>query len=356
MRQPLQGIAGLEGSAPVGAVLTVGKKKPSGAIDPASTDRYWIKLPQPADKNIRPLHPLFGAFNSHENTRLRQTVTGHLIHGSLEEVAAWKLAAYDLSHKLGQNPVSRRPHCEGDGVQAVRYAGVDGDGKEIFNAIECPNELCPFRMGPQKACKPSASLYFRLSWPKATMPEIFTRFTTGSWYTAANLKGFVEYVEDQARNLGISPAPVYGLPIRLTLTRKTIPGKSRSFPVTHFEPDCDLVQFFLAYRRNLEAAGGHLQLAPAASAGDPDELTERDADHFDMEPGALDAPAAVADVVDAEEVPEPSPPPAGADVLALVEEFGGGLPAMQKLVAEYSNDLAKVRAFLESVREAEGEV
>ena len=164
-------------------------------------------------------------------------------------------------------------------------------------------ELCEFRQGDRKACKPFAQLLFRPRWADGvSLPQPLVKLTTGSWNSTAALLGFFAYLEGQARELGIVNPSLYGIPFTLSLARKTMPKRGAAFPVLSISPDCDLVVFFLRQREDLgRIAATQPRELPPASLTDP-ELESPDVLAADSELIVPSKPASVpADVVDVTE-------------------------------------------------------
>lgn len=303
--QPLRKFDHIEGLAPrepVGAALTIGVKGPSGA--PTMTDRFFFVLPHDekrGDTTVRPLHPSFKAFNDADAAK-RTLIRGNLVHGKRDECLRHHLKAQVLPKPWPAHP-SKRPACLGDGTIAVRYHGTAKDGSDDFREQTCPNELCEFRQGDRKACKPFAQLLFRPRWADGvSLPQPLVKLTTGSWNSTAALLGFFAYLEGQARELGIVNPSLYGIPFTLSLARKTMPKRGAAFPVLSISPDCDLVVFFLRQREDLgRIAATQPRELPPASLTDP-ELESPDVLAADSELIVPSKPASVpADVVDVTE-------------------------------------------------------
>lgn len=277
-------IADVDGREPVGAVLTIGRKGERGS--PIENDRFFFVSPFEAQGVRQPL-PEFGRFNG-AKPEARQVIHGNLVHAAIDEAWLHHLRAHKLPKPHPNHP-ARMPACTGDGRRATRFKGMDGDGRAIWQEIDCPNRQCEFRQGSPSPCKPMGRLYFRPSWSHYRddsfhgLPTPLVKWTTGSWNTVANVVGFFDHVRAQATNLGLQSWSVYGLPFVLTLGRKTQPQHERAFPVVSISPLDDLINFFLFQRKQLEAAGGRLQLAvgnvtasettPAALAADYSTIT-----------------------------------------------------------------------------------
>ena len=316
------GIEGLQPRLPLGAALTVGVKGASGA--PTQTDRFHFVSPHDSMEGkhrVRPLLPQFAAFNGADASK-RQMIRANLIHSTRAEAFAYHLRAQQLGGKWPNHP-QKRPACTGDGRKATRFYG---DTPDDFREIDCPNELCEFRQGNVKACKPFGQLLFRPRWADgSTLPTPLTKLTTGSWYSVAALLGFFDHVEDQARQLGIEAYSLYGLPFSIQLTFKSKPQAQQRFPVLAFSPEVDLVQFFLAQREQLDRIGGHAPLALPAVALTDDEMRSPDvlASDAALISGPISKPANAPDeAIDAEVVPPSST--LSFDALARIRGIANG--------------------------------
>jgi len=297
-------IDGLDGNQPVGAALTIGTKGDLGF--PVDRDKLYFKTPIMAD-GVRDPHPAFKAWHKNASPEQRKTIRGNIVHASRSECFEHYLR--NQSRK-GHNPPNKQPYCTGDGKVATRW--VDGDWK----VIPCPHELCEFRLGNVKACKPFARLLFMPGWDAGTLPSLLTKFTTGSWNTVRNLVGFFEYAESQAAQCGIEHPNFFGLPFVLELTKKTSARAKTAYPVMTITPTMSLVDFFAHQRKQLEAAGSSGaprllaigspdQQDPEVVAADlaeinpgiPSVMTVSDglevvvADHAEVDAGAFPAPA-----------------------------------------------------------------
>ena len=350
-RTVYKSIEGLEGRAPIGAVVTVGTKSSSGY--PTDNDRFFIKSPVPDATGGRPLHPEFGFYNS-AAAEHRQVIRGRLMHANIRDACAWHLRGYKLPQL--ESPPSRRPTCEGDGEKATRFTGIV-DGQEIFEQIECPNDRCPYRMGLKKPCRPAASVYFRLAWRREKPPREYARWSTHSWNSASNLKGFVEHVEGVALELGLSSFSVFGLPIKLTLTRKTSKAQKTAFPVVQITPDCKLPEFFVAQQEIRKQLGGEVLALPASQYEDDFGGGDLDVDFEEITPGLpgqtanVEPPEAESDAakptngpepVDAEVVEEP-PPLSAQQIELLCKETGATPREIQELVQEMGTSIPHLR-------------
>lgn len=316
------GIEGLQPRLPLGAALTIGVKGPSGA--PTQTDRFHFVSPHDSMEGkhrVRPLLPQFSAFNGADASK-RQMIRANLIHSTRAEAFAYHLRAQQLGGKWPNHP-QKRPACTGDGHKATRFYGETPDD---FREIDCPNELCEFRQGNVKACKPFGQLLFRPRWADgSTLPTPLTKLTTGSWYSVAALLGFFDHVEDQARQLGIEAYSLYGLPFSIQLTFKSKPQAQQRFPVLAFSPEVDLVQFFLAQREQLDRIGGHAPLALPAVALTDDEMRSAEvlASDAALISGPVSKPANAPEIIDAEPV-DATPGTLSLEALARIRSAANG--------------------------------
>lgn len=275
---------------PVGAVVTIGQKGPSGA--PTDTDRFFIKDPseiRQGDKRYRQNHPAFAAYNS-ADVKYRTVIAGNLIHGERDEAFSYYLRAHmpPKGSKWPSHP-GGKPFCTGDGTHATRLYAIGKDGgADDYRRIPCPADKCEFRQGDVKACKPFARLYFRPRWPDGSkLPAPLTKLVTQSWYSVSNILGIFDYVDSQAKHLGLERYSLFGLPFTLSLTRKTTAARQRAFPVIAATVDCDLIAFLLAQREQIRQLGGELRALPVASALTPDEVATDviEADVAEIVPG-----------------------------------------------------------------------
>jgi len=354
MREKYSGIKGLRPKEPVGAVLAVGRKKPSGSIDPSTTDRFWIMEPvAQGPKLIRGLHPEFTFFNTAPQEK-RTVVYGNLIH--LDFGDACNLHRHCYRPDGQEVPPSRRPFCEGDGERATRYTGRNADGLEIFEQIPCPNEACEFAQGKNPACTPITHVVFRVRWPRhkdVAVPSPIMRWSSKSRNNARVLQGFINQIEDFATGMGFESWQAIGLPIKLTLARKTNPGEGHVFPIVVIEPDGDLLAFFAAQKRRIEEIGGHPVGLIEGPALDDLELDARDEDAEHLVPGIPGSIAVAPElVVEAETVETVEtvdrPPLTRQEIEQLQREHGASLREIQELEQELGSDIPTLKAELEA--------
>jgi len=286
------GIKGLEGKEPIGAVLTVGHKGSNGA--PTDTDRLFVVVPQMA-QGIRGAHPAYGKFNDlgvsrpdDNSTReeidkyktalaARQTIKGNLVHATKAELFEYYLRAQILPG-IKAHP-RKAPHCTGDGQNATRW-----NGKE-FLPIVCPNELCEFRQGDVKTCKPFMRFLFQPRWAQGSpLPMPLMKLTSGSWNSVRAFIGFFDYLMQQAHQLGLTSPNFYGLPFVITLSRKSDPAHQRGYPVLAISTDGDLQGFLVnteQRRKELEA----IKPRAALTDGEQQDPIEVAADYATITPG-----------------------------------------------------------------------
>ncbi len=259
-----KGIAGLEGSIPFGAIVTLGVKGRRG--NPERTDRFFISSTGYEDvvkgakaggwRNQRhPLHPAFKSYNDHKDDHVEvRILRGNLAFQDAADCYHTQLAAQQLGGKgaapgggIRDTPPRSIPACTGDGTRAERFNGLDGDGKPTFVSITCPHRLCVFRQGAKKTCGPLGRLYFLPRWPNGDLPSFLVRYQTHGWDTCENMKGLFDSVEQIADGLGMERRSwgFAGLPFEMNVSVKKIPDKKTidskgvertgvSFPVVSF--------------------------------------------------------------------------------------------------------------------------
>lgn len=290
-RPELRGIAGLKPREPVGAVLRVGRKGPSGA--PIEKDRYTICSPFEApcayktktgktfNGTVRAPLDAFAAFND-ATPEKRRSLRGNLVHATEHDVWHYKRAAVDLQDARFPMHPNKIPTCEGDGRLARRLYGINDEGVEDWREIPCPNDLCPYA----KLCPPMLRFYFRPRWPEGNpLPSPLIKFTSRAWSTCANFLGFFEMISSVVEGFQMGQATLFGVPFVLTLHSKVDRKKGHVYAVTTITPDGDLVEFFGAQAAQLRDAGF---AAPAMIAGatDPSEIDPKTvaADIADLTP------------------------------------------------------------------------
>jgi hypothetical protein len=232
MKQP-DHIEGIKGREPVSAAVTIGVKDRKRGF-PIEKDRFHIVLPYEADGR-REYHPSFGFFNTAPVDK-RKLIMGNLVHASQEECFEYFLKAQVLGK--GKAHPNKHPACVGDGSMAVRW---EGPGPDDFKKIACPNERCEYRLSTPPSCKPWMRFLFRLRWNDERHPATLVKFTSGSWNTVANFKGFFDYLDRMASELKISDFSLYGLPFTMTLVERTKASAQRRFPTVSISPDMDPV-------------------------------------------------------------------------------------------------------------------
>lgn len=273
-------IAGVTGRVPVGAVLTIGTKGPSGA--PTDRDRFYIKVPD-STEGERACHPSFGPFNA-AKPELRQTVRCVLVHASQDDCFEWSRKAQKIMGGGFRNH-PKLPACTGNGKTAKRLVMLS-DGKAEYQDIACPNDLCEFAQAPARGkpqCGPWMRLLFQPVWQSDKLPTPLMKFTSQSWHTISGLVGMFEHIAEQAAQLGVESPSLYGMPFEMVLVTKTDPVRKTSFPVVRFSPTVNLQAFLLSQQANrklLSEAPQYVRLLDAPEQ-DPDVT---DADRRAIEP------------------------------------------------------------------------
>lgn len=276
------GIAGVTGTEPIGAALSVGIKGPRG--NPTRTDEFFLVAPREGDDKRRPLLSHFHPFNEHPDKRRRQFVRGNLVHATRRECFEYHLKAQ--MQPGGRMHPDARPWCTGDGESAQRWTGP---GPDDFRTITCPNERCEFRQsvdGKMPACRPWMRLVFRLRWPEGNpLPTVACKYTSMGWLTIRGVLGLFEALERAERHIGVPGVPLYGYPITLTLTMRTQASKKRRYPVVDIVGEMDAVEWVRMQQQRIR----QIQ-APAVEALEhrPDEAAE---DYRLVNPTPVSVPA-----------------------------------------------------------------
>lgn len=245
MKTP-EGILGLAGREPIGAVVSLGIKGDRGF--PIERDRFHIVVPR-EESGKRPHDPAFAAFNGSAVPK-RQKLLGNIVHATADQCFEFHLKAQVLGK--GYAHPDKRPACVGNGVRAVRWMRSDADD---FLEIECPNDRCQYRQTTPPACKPFARLLFQLRWPEGypPMPTPLVKFTTGSWNSTANLKGFFDYIHSAALSLGLDQYTLFGLPFAMSVQLQTKASAKTAFPVVRISPEINPVEWFLRQQEQIAA-------------------------------------------------------------------------------------------------------
>jgi len=352
----IRGIAGLRAAPVPEAVLRVGIKDQKG--QPIERDRFYFC--DPVERNAlytkkdggqyssvhRPLHPDFTGYHARTPSERRE-VSGVLIHDR-PDVGAWEysLGVQELPAPWPAHP-QRMPACRGNGEVAARFFGnlrpAEHKGAQVdpdsgYAEIPC-GDRCPFRDGP---CKPKALLLFRLEQPD--LPNVLVKFATQSWYNVKGIQGFFDLIEQQAAALNAGVLPnLFGLPFKLRLTERTIPGKG-TFPVVVMTPAVDLPVWLMRQQARLARIQGRAPI-PVPRLSDPALRAQEWVDFADIEPAKPPALPA----------PETYPPPQrllealleaqdAAAVDAVLERYRKGLDAARKPPEQRARLLAQAES------------
>ena len=240
------GIVGVEGTAPIGAVLSAGRKK-EGGRGVIERDRFHLVAPK-AVNDIRPYIEAFAKFNT-LGPEKRRTVYGNLVYARESECYGFRLRNYVAP--AGKRHPNRRPFCEGDGERAVRWGGSVDEPDEFYD-IKCPNDRCEFRQTKPASCKPWMWFRFRIRWPQtsAPLPTMLVQYESTSWHTTNRFVGMFKYLEGVAKDLGVAPV-LFGLPVVLTMTEQTKPSDKSRFPVVVPTVEMDPIDFFTKQQERL---------------------------------------------------------------------------------------------------------
>jgi len=281
MHGNIQGIEGLVGHGEgrkqaIGAVITIGTRDKQKGF-PTDKEKFHIKKTQAITIQnggrsflYREHDPDFWRFNQSDKLELRQAIRFHIVH-PINLSTGWDgiIDAFQFNLKAYQIPripqhEKKFPTCVGNGIQATRWNG------EEFLDIKCPNNLCQFRNGKQKFCKPYARFTFQLRWPEheawAILPTPLVKFETHSWYNIDKvLMPFFAGLHKQAEALGIKDYSLYGLPGVLKLGKR-VAGQGKVVPsisiATDFQNGMTLQGFLLNQKRQLIEANNDKILPP----------------------------------------------------------------------------------------------
>lgn len=317
------GLLGISPRNPIGVKVNCGIRSRERGGAPTAKDRFWLMTPESATEKFgsssemaRQLHPAFAAWNKlamagsekkRGDARLG-TLRGNIVHHAWQDAATWNRAAQKLPSPH-QNPPSRRPACQGNGISATRYEGSGPDG-ERYASIACPNRMCQFAMNG--ACKPFGGLLFQLRWSPTDPFErefqpLLALWTTRGWRSLENLVGLLEYVlgteailtaEDRehstadqrtkwrpglAAGLGIKNPSVFGLPFTMTISERTSPAKQARYSVVSFSPDGNLMEWLSLQMERREAlvAGASRLALPSIRAAEVRPYLDESLREFD---------------------------------------------------------------------------
>ena len=270
MHSTFQGIDGLTGHGEgrkqaIGAVVTIGTRHPEKGF-PTDQGQFYIKKPQAITNQnggrsflYREPDPDFWRFNQSDKPELRQTIRFHIVHPinlsngweSIIDAFQFNLKAYQIPGiKLHEK---KFPTCVGNGIKATRWNGSE------FMDIKCPNNLCQFRQGKTKTCKPYARFTFQIRWPEheawSVLPTPLVKFETHSWHNIDKvLMPFFAGLHKQAQALGLNNYSLYGLPGVLKLGKR-VAGTGKVVPsisiATDFQNGMTLQGFLLNQRQQL---------------------------------------------------------------------------------------------------------
>jgi hypothetical protein len=267
-------IAGVEGREPVGAVLSVGTKKP-GMKQPVDRDRFYFKLPKVDGTGCRPDHPAFAAYNAAPPEK-RRMVRAVVVHARREE---WSTAGL-VNHIMAGDPTpNKRPWCTGDGVEATRWDRKIGN----YRTIQCPHDRCEYRQDPGGGkpipCKPLLRVLFQPVWaPGSPLPTPLTELDARSWHGTNNMVGMWRHVEQQSIHLGVDGGwSWYAFPFSIHLTEQRNKDRGTNYPVLRFTPEVSVQSFLLAQAESRDKLAAAYRLEhdrPRAALTEPDSVID----------------------------------------------------------------------------------
>lgn len=268
-------------------------------IPPATRTRFWLARGRADGKGqnaISELHPSFADFNRVDLPAAAcAELRGNLIHADWVAPTrhgagcCWTRFSADKLPGHG-TPPGMHPVCSGDGHTRRRW--VQGRWQEGH----CPGDACEFRQNDNPPCKRSSTLVFQLRWleqaGRRPLPSTSAFIeSAGSWgHTTHQWWGFYVQIRRQWRHMFPTPCTcqpsararcklcegdglvgdpdLYGLPIRLSLAKYTVPGNQFWVPelFTDFSPGQTLQGFLAARAQLLEQARPLLASAAAPLA------------------------------------------------------------------------------------------
>jgi hypothetical protein len=279
----------LQPATPLDAVLTVGRRNANG--QPADRDRFFIMAPELKKKTFtsakdktfqadaRDPHPEFHDWNrragagriakSRHGQRDLAVMRGLVAFPSIK--ASFQSQFWAKSLEGEPKPPGRFPACTGNGVQASRFARMDGT-KPVYKTIECPED-CPFlHMETTDSCKIRAALTFFPNWgADSPLPRRLMQWRTRSEQSAENALGMLHTARDLGIGMGIPDPSLIALPFEMRITTHTSSIKRASFPIVEFAIMTDIPAFFMAQKEQqaqLAAGPGYVTatLTPGSDA------------------------------------------------------------------------------------------
>ncbi len=282
---------------PIGAVLTVGRRRPGSSGAPVDTDRFWIVQPRPTDEQFnrgaggkytakyRPLHPAFAAWNVEDGggRKLpRNQIDCMIVTSDRDDCFRQHFRCQSLADGpqpgevpgggSWEAPPNYAPACTGDGCHASRFQGI-ADGKPAYARIRCRGELCAFRQKPDPRCKRYTELIFQPAWPddaSGLLPVMLMKWTSQGEASASAAAGLFEHTERVAASAGVTVRSWFGFRFRLSVSMATNPERRRRWPVVTATPLDDFAGWLVSQRQMLQAAGAQPIALPPATAEEED--------------------------------------------------------------------------------------
>lgn len=282
------GIKGLGTPKPYGSLVKLGRKV-TGQSQPIEKDRFHF-LSLGFEKTgavtrdgkeiggyaalMHPVDPRFAAWSKLPPEK-RKTLHGYLMHANIADAVDIRLTAGSAGKGRPRNSA---PACTGNGEIAERWTGeYDAGGLPVYKPIVCPHDLCQFRQGKKKECKPSVQLWFVLRWPGGEgLPEMGVKYYSQSWETGTNLNGLIAYIAQQAHDFGLKEGQwsYFGAPFVMTTIEQHKPHKGQNYPIVKFDFDGNCGAWLekqVAHRQRLLASpviAGLLGAGPNPEIGD----------------------------------------------------------------------------------------
>lgn len=241
MKHP-EGIEGLTGRPPYGAVVSMGRKG-RGGHGVVEKDVFHIVSPYENEAKIRPYLNEFAPFHARDPER-RRLLHGMMVYPRITQSITYRLSmrAFPKGYRGPHTRPQMQPVCEGNGVMAQRWIQDDEKPNELVTIRGC-GDLCEFRQSDKPPCMPYAKLAFMLAWDKPGAPTPLCKLETKGWGSTRNIKGFIDYLEGIATESGITEPNWMGLRFSLQLVQKTNPKKNYKWHELVLSPEVDLVEF-----------------------------------------------------------------------------------------------------------------
>lgn len=268
MKQKPEGIKSLKATAPIGAVVTMGRKGQRGGI--TDKGQFHFVSPYEDSNKVRPYLPAFALYHRLE-PKHRRFLRANLVYGSIQQsfTNRLRMRVFPKHEEEPRSRPNRAPVCEGNGTKAIRWQRNNDETLEIV----CPDALCQYRLIEPPLCRPFSELLFRPRWKGMSLPSpICSLRSETAWTSAANIAGFFKQLQEQADELLIENPTFYGFPFSIQLIEKTKPSKNRQWWSIVLTPEADIVEFLLRQREQIHALQAPLELKEVPNLCDREDI------------------------------------------------------------------------------------